>query len=68
MSEVEDVLDAVNIALNYLAKKGLVVFARDVRSVFRDSIIWSVEIYNDSFTGAIIIKAKTGEIATEVML
>lgn len=68
MSEVEDVFEAVKIALSYLAKKGLVVFSRDVRSVFRDSIIWSVEIYSDSFTGVVIIKVKTGEVVTEVML
>jgi predicted transcriptional regulator len=68
MSEVEDVLEAVKIALNHLAKKGIVVSVREVRSVFRDSIIWSVEVYSDIFTGAIVIKAKTGEIATEVVL
>lgn len=64
MSEVEDVLEAVNIATNYLAKKGIVVFTREVR----DSIIWSVEIYSDRFIGVIIIKAKTGEVVTEVVL
>lgn len=68
MSEVEDVLEAVKIALNHLAKKGIVVFTREVSSVFRDSIIWSVEIYSDNFTGAIIIKAKTGEVVKEVVL
>ena len=66
--KVKDVLEAVNIALDYLAKKGIVVFTREVRSVFRNSIIWSVEIDSDNFTGAIIIKLKTGEIAKEVML
>ena len=63
MSEVTDALEAVKIAPDHLAKKGIVVFTREVRSVFRNSIIWSVEIDSDKFTGAIIIKAKTGEIA-----
>ena len=70
MSEdkVKDVLEAVKIALDYLAKKGVVVFTREVRSVFRNSMIWCVEIESDKFTGVIIIKAKTGEIAKEVTL
>lgn len=68
MSEVVDVLEAVNIALDYLAKKGVVVFTREVRSVFRNSMIWCVEIDSVKFIGVIIIKAKTGEIAKEVVL
>lgn len=69
MSEVSDVLEAVKIALDYLAKKGVVVFTQDVISVFRNSMIWCVEIdSNKFFTGVIIIKAKTGEIAKEVVL
>lgn len=71
MSEdkVTDVLEAVKIALNYLAKKGTVIFTREVRSVFRNSMVWYVEIdSNKFFTGVIIIKAKTGEIAKEVAL
>ena len=64
-NKVKDVLEAVKIALDYLAKKGIVIFTREVRSVFRNSIIWSVELDN---TGAIIIRADTGEIAKEVML
>lgn len=44
MSEdkVKDVLEAVNIALDHLAKKGTVIFTREVRSVFRNSMIWCV--------------------------
>lgn len=66
--EVKDVLEAVKLALDYLAKKGAVIFTREVRSVFRNSIIWSVKIESDRFTGTIIIKAKTGEIVKEVAL
>lgn len=66
MGEVTDVLCAVNIALNYLAEKGVVVFTREVRSVFRCNTIWFVEIDSNKFRGGIIIKADTGEIAKEV--
>ena len=66
--EVKDILEAVNIVLDYLAKKGIVIFAREVRSVFRNSIIWCVELDSDNYTGTIIIKANTGEIAQEVIL
>lgn len=66
--KVKDVLEAVKIALDYLAKKGIVVFTREVRSVFRNSMIWCVEIDSVKFIGVIIIKAKTGEIAKEVIL
>lgn len=66
--KVKDVLEAVNTALYYLAKKGIVVFTREVRSVFRNSMLWFVEIYSDKFTGTIIIRADTGEIAKEVAL
>lgn len=71
--EVTDVLEAVHIALDYLAKKGIVVFTREVRSVFRNSLIWVVEIDGEqktgrTFTGVVIIKAKTGEIVKELAL
>ena len=66
--KVKDVLEAVKVALDYLAKKGIVVFTREVRSVFRNSMIWCVELDSNKYTGTIIIKAKTGEIAKEVML
>lgn len=73
IKEVEDVLEAVHIALDYLAKKGIVVFTREVRSVFRNSLIWVVEIDSEqksgrTFTGVVIIKAKTGEVAKELDL
>jgi hypothetical protein len=65
---IKDVLEAVKIALDYLAKKGVIVFTREVRSVLRNSMIWCIEIDSVKFTGTIIIKAKTGEIAKEVIL
>lgn len=73
IKEVEDVLEAVNIALNYLSKKGIVIFTREVRSVFRNSLIWVVEIDSEqksgrAFTGVVLIKAKTGEVVKELVL
>lgn len=39
MNEVKDVMQAANIALDYLAKKGIAVFTMDVRSAFRGTMI-----------------------------
>lgn len=73
IKEVEDVLEAVHIALDYLAKKGIVIFTREVRSVFRNSLVWVVEIDSEqksgrTFTGVVLIKAKTREIVKELAL
>lgn len=66
--EVSDVIDATKIALDYLSQKGIVVFSREIRSVFRNSLIWVVEMDSKKFTGVIIIKAETGEVTSEVPL
>lgn len=71
--EVVDVLEAVNIALSYLSHKGIVVFTREVRSVFRNSLVWVVEIDSEqksgrTFTGVILIKVKTREVVKELAL
>jgi len=62
IEEVTDVLEAVNIALDYLSKKGIVVFTREIRSVLRNSLIWVVEIDGNVLTGVVAIKTKTGEV------
>lgn len=71
--EVVDVFEAVNIALSYLSHKGIVVFTREVRSVFRNSLVWVVEIDSEqksgrTFTGVVLIKVKTREIVKELAL
>lgn len=65
---VEDALEASNIALDHMAKKGVIVFSREVMSIFRKSLAWFVEIESPKFTGVIIIKSRTGEVAKEMTL
>lgn len=66
--EVLDVIDAAKIALDYLSQKGTVVFSREIRSIFRNSLVWVVEIDSKKFTGVIMIKTKTGEVVSEMSL
>lgn len=66
--EVVDVLEAVNIALSYLSHKGIVVFTREIRSVFRNSLVWVVEIDSDALTRIVVVNAKTREIVKELAL
>lgn len=68
MKEVPDAIGAIRIALDYLSQKGIVVFSREVRSVFRNSLIWVVEADSKKFTGVIIVKADTGEVVLELPL
>lgn len=68
MSEITDAFEAAKIAMGYLSKKGIVVFAREIRSIFRNSMIWVVELDSYKFTGSIIIESKTGEVAKELLL
>lgn len=68
MSEIVDAYEAAKIALDYLAKRGIVIFMREINLIFRSSIIWVIEIDSKVFTGAIIIKRKTGEVAKEVAI
>lgn len=68
MSEITDAFDAAKVAMKYLAEKGTVVFSREIRSIFRGFTIWVVEMDSPKFTGAIIIKSRTGEVAKELPL
>lgn len=65
---VIDALEASKIALDYMAKKGIVVFSREIISIFRKSLAWFVEIESPKFTGVVIIKSRTGEVAKELTL
>ncbi len=66
--KVKDALEASKIALDYLAKKGIAIFSREVMSIFRQYMIWSVEIESPKFTGVVIIKSRTGEVVKELSL
>ncbi len=65
---VDSALEASKIALDYMAKKGVVVFSREVMSIFRKYMTWFVEIESPKFTGVIIIKSGTGEVTKELTL
>ena len=62
MNEVTNALEAARIAQDYLSREGIVVFKREIKSIHRDSMTWSVEIDSEKFTGTIIIKSKTGDV------
>lgn len=68
MDRVNDVIEAKNIALDYLSKDGIVVFSHEIMSIFRRKLVWFVEIESKVFTGIIIIKSDTGEVVTIVKL
>lgn len=68
MSQITDAFEAANVAMKYLAEKGIVVFGREIRSILRNSMVWVIEMDSPKFTGVIIIKSRTGEIAKELAL
>lgn len=63
-----DASEASKMALDYMTKKGIVVFSREVMSIFRKYMTWSVEIESPKFTGVIMINSRTGEVIKEVTL
>lgn len=68
MSKIVDALSAARVAMEYLAEKGILVWSREIRSIFRNSGTWVVEMDSPQFVGSIIIKSETGEVAKELML
>ena len=68
IDRVEDVIEASNIALDHLSKQGIIVFKYEVTSVFKRSSAWFIIIEGETFNGVIVIKSKTGEVATTVKL
>jgi len=68
MNEITDAFEAAKVAMKYLAEKGVVVFSREIRSISRNSMIWVVEMNSPKFTGTIIIKSQTGEVAKALPL
>ncbi len=66
--EVKDVTKAKDIALNHLAKQGIVVFSREINSIFKKGSAWFVMIESAEFNGVMIIKSGTGEVLAMVKL
>lgn len=66
--EVEDVIRAKDIALDYLSKQGIIVFLYEIMSIFKRSSAWFVTIEGKTFTGIVLINSKTGEVVTKIKL
>lgn len=64
MGEIQDITVAARIAREYLGKnKGAVVFGKEIKSIFKQRLAWFVEIESKAFTGVVVIKSATGEVA-----
>lgn len=66
--EVKGVTNAKKIALDHLSKQGMVVFSNEINSIFKKSVAWFVMVESVGFTGVLIIKSRTGEVAAMVKL
>ena len=68
VSDVKDVIGAKDVARDYLAKQGIIIFVYEIVSIFKRGSAWFVTIEGKTFTGVVIIKTKTGEILATVKL
>ncbi len=66
--EVKDVTRAKDIALDYLSQQGIVIFSKEINSIFKKSVAWFVMVESVGFNGVVIVKSKTGEVAAMVKL
>ena len=61
---IKNAIDAKNIALDYLAKEGILVWSCEVVSICKRRLSWLIEICGKTFTGVVLIETKTGKILT----
>lgn len=64
--KIDDVVKAKDLALNHLAKQGILVFSYEIDSIFKKRDIWFVIIDGCTFDGVVMMKSKTGEVLTTV--
>ena len=62
--KIKDVIDAKDVALEYLAKEGIVVFTYEIVAICKRRLSWLVEIDGKTFTGIVLIESKTGKVLT----
>jgi hypothetical protein len=62
--KIQDAIKAKNIALNHLAKEGILVWSCEVVSICKKRLSWLVEICGKTFTGVVVIESKTGKVVT----
>jgi hypothetical protein len=60
--KVKDAIEAKDIALNHLAREGIVVFLYEVVSICKRRLSWLVEIDGKTFTGIVLIESRTGKV------
>jgi len=65
-AKVKDAIGAKDIALNYLAEHGTVVFSSEVNAIFKKSVAWFVMIQSVKFAGVVIVRSTTGEVLAMV--
>jgi hypothetical protein len=62
--KINDAINAKDIALNYLAKEGILVWSNEIVSICKNRLSWLVEICGKTFTGIVLIESKTGKVLT----
>ncbi|MCK5385971.1 MAG: hypothetical protein KAJ39_02220 [Gammaproteobacteria bacterium] len=60
-----DALEAGNLAVEHLAKKGIIIFKREIWSIKLKDGMWYVKIVASKFTGTINIEDKSSKISTQ---
>lgn len=64
IDRIGNAMNANNVALRYLTEQGIVVFNYEVTSIFKSGSGWFITIEGDTFNGAVVINAKTGEVTS----
>ena len=62
--KIKDIIDAKDVALEYLVKEGIVVFTYEIVAIRKRRLAWLVEIDGKTFTGIVLIESKTSKVLT----
>lgn len=65
VDKIKDIIDAKDVALEYLVKEGIIVFTNEIVSVCKKRLSWLVEIDGKTFTGMVLIESKTGKVLSK---
>lgn len=64
MNKIEDAFEAVTIAINYSAKKGIVIFRSEINSAILNDTVWDIRVESNNHTGRFYIDNNTGAVLT----
>ena len=64
VDKIKDIIDAKDVALDYLVKEGIIVFTHEIVSICKKRLSWLVEIDGKTYTGVVLIESKTGKVLT----